>query len=473
MRLLTIFILFLSSSLLSQVPVSVVEGYLDVYHPNDNNSTYIGFNSGRSVLPAPRFNTFLGYFSGFSNTSGQLNTFVGSGVATSNTTGSDNSIFGAQAGRENTTGKNNSFFGANAGYENIAGSYNTYLGTEVGYSNTVGQKNTFVGYQSGYMNITGSNNTFIGYQSGYKNLSTQNAYVGYQSGKNNTTGFANSFFGYNSGISNSTGTGNTYIGNSTGFLASTGENNTLLGASSGGNITTGDGNVCLGYTAGPTSNQSNRLYIDNETTNTPLIFGRFDTDLVTINGSFQLGPTNHFNGDDGLIVGPSLPGADIFIAANDAVIIEIGDLSTQDGNFQVWNGALPNNDINRVLIDLDETGNLEIKGTLNQGSDFNRKENIVKINSSEILHKIKNLPISEWQYKGKNIRHIGPMAQDFYEAFGLGQGETTIATVDADGVALAAIKALAEKNARLEKENTQILHKLEELEKLVLLQFQD
>jgi len=52
------------------------------------------------------------------------------------------------------------------------------------------------------------------------------------------------------------------------------------------------------------------------------------------------------------------------------------------------------------------------------------------------------------------------MAQDFYAAFGLGQGETTIATVDADGVALAAIKALAEENRELKQRISQ-LEKLE------------
>jgi len=99
----------------------------------------------------------------------------------------------------------------------------------------------------------------------------------------------------------------------------------------------------------------------------------------------------------------------------------------------------------------DEAGDLEIKGTLDQGSDFNRKENIIAVSTSEVLKKIMHLPISEWQYKGQDIRHLGPMAQDFYKAFGLGQGETTIATVDADGVSLAAIKALAEENQNISK----------------------
>lgn len=64
------------------------------------------------------------------------------------------------------------------------------------------------------------------------------------------------------------------------------------------------------------------------------------------------------------------------------------------------------------------------------------------------------------------------MAQDFYAAFGLGQGETTIATVDADGVAFATIQALNEKlenkNYVLENEVTNLKERISKLEKLIL-----
>ena len=62
----------------------------------------------------------------------------------------------------------------------------------------------------------------------------------------------------------------------------------------------------------------------------------------------------------------------------------------------------------------------------------------------ELLESLKELPIYEWQYKGKDRRHIGPMAQDFHAAFGLGDDDKTIATIDADGIALAAIQAQQE-----------------------------
>jgi hypothetical protein len=68
--------------------------------------------------------------------------------------------------------------------------------------------------------------------------------------------------------------------------------------------------------------------------------------------------------------------------------------------------------------------------------------------------KIRNLPVTRWSYRvdKDNIRHIGPMAQDFYAAFKLGDNDKAIGTVDADGVALAGIKALEERTAKLATE---------------------
>jgi trimeric autotransporter adhesin len=77
-------------------------------------------------------------------------------------------------------------------------------------------------------------------------------------------------------------------------------------------------------------------------------------------------------------------------------------------------------------------------------SDRNLKEHITPVDSREILQKLADMPISQWNYRAQDasIQHIGPMAQDFYAAFGLGDDDRYIATVDADGVALASSQAL-------------------------------
>ena len=54
------------------------------------------------------------------------------------------------------------------------------------------------------------------------------------------------------------------------------------------------------------------------------------------------------------------------------------------------------------------------------------------------------MPIREWNYKAQDaaVRHVGPTAQDFHAAFGLGEDPLRISTIDADGIALAAVQAL-------------------------------
>ena len=95
------------------------------------------------------------------------------------------------------------------------------------------------------------------------------------------------------------------------------------------------------------------------------------------------------------------------------------------------------------------TGNALLLGTLTQGSDRNRKENITRINSASILDKVAGLDISQWNYIDEEIPHIGPMAQDFYAAFGLGGTDKGIASIDSDGIALVAIQALKAENDAL------------------------
>ena len=114
-------------------------------------------------------------------------------------------------------------------------------------------------------------------------------------------------------------------------------------------------------------------------------------------------------------------------------------------------------------------------------SDRNAKENLQPVSATEMLEKVAVLPLSTWNYKSQDasIRHIGPMAQDFKAAFGVGETDTGITTVDADGVALAAIQGLNEKvesgkqkaesrMERLEAENAELKRRLEGLEQLVL-----
>jgi hypothetical protein len=89
-------------------------------------------------------------------------------------------------------------------------------------------------------------------------------------------------------------------------------------------------------------------------------------------------------------------------------------------------------------------------------SDRNIKDNFAAVDPQVILERVANLPIETWNYsfQGEGIRHIGPMAQDFYQAFNVGEDDRHINMVDANGVVLAAIQALygmvQEKDRRIE-----------------------
>ncbi len=156
----------------------------------------------------------------------------------------DTNIFiGKDSGRVNNQaggGWSNTFVGSTAGYSNTAGTYNVALGSQALYSNSNGGSNIAIGHQALRANSTTSNNTAIGHTA-----------------LRSTTAGNNTALGYGSGYSNSTGTGNIFIG----------------------------------YSAGYSETASNKLYIENSNSASPLIWGDFNTDVVNINGSLGIGTT--------------------------------------------------------------------------------------------------------------------------------------------------------------------------------------
>ena len=105
-------------------------------------------------------------------------------------------------------------------------------------------------------------------------------------------------------------------------------------------------------------------------------------------------------------------------------------------------------------------------GSWSWDSDRKSKDSLAPVDGREILDRVVELPITSWNYKAQppEIRHLGPMAQDFSAAFGLGETDTGISSVDANGVALAAIQglnqkleqALAQKEARIAELETRL-----------------
>jgi hypothetical protein len=101
-------------------------------------------------------------------------------------------------------------------------------------------------------------------------------------------------------------------------------------------------------------------------------------------------------------------------------------------------------------------------------SDRRKKENFSPVDGEAFLKKIARMELTSWNYKGQDpklYRHYGPMAQDFYAAFGNdGVGtignDTTINQADMEGVSLVAIQALVKRTEELKKENEQLKQQL-------------
>ncbi|OQA26902.1 MAG: hypothetical protein BWY59_01233 [Verrucomicrobia bacterium ADurb.Bin345] len=103
-------------------------------------------------------------------------------------------------------------------------------------------------------------------------------------------------------------------------------------------------------------------------------------------------------------------------------------------------------------------------------SDCNLKENFRPVDTREVLERLSRVPITEWNFKTQapEVRHLGPMAQDFHAAFGLGGSDDKgIGNLDASGVALAGIQGLYRENQELKAQLVATQERLEAMEKRI------
>lgn len=116
--------------------------------------------------------------------------------------------------------------------------------------------------------------------------------------------------------------------------------------------------------------------------------------------------------------------------------------------------------------ELHVAGDAVLEGYLSERSDVFAKENFKMVNGSDVLERLSEIPISVWNYKDDESKtdHMGPMAQDFYAAFGLGKDDTHIAALDVNGVALASIQALSKSITEKETEIQMLNEKVNSLE---------
>ncbi len=254
-------------------------------------------------------NTFWGYKSGASNTSGKSNTAVGDSAFFRNTTGTTNIAIGALALSGNTSGYSNVAIGTHALLNNTVKNNlvaigdstlyynenveNTAIGSKALFANTLGYANTATGFKALNSNTTGYYNTATGRSALFRNLTgafntangsfalldnttgngnTANGYAALYSNttgafntangsnalRHNTLGVQNTTSGYNSLYFNTTGSGNTASGNEALYENTIGNDNTANGNSALVSNTTGNSNTAVGNSALILSTTGNR-----------------------------------------------------------------------------------------------------------------------------------------------------------------------------------------------------------------------
>jgi hypothetical protein len=124
----------------------------------------------------------------------------------------------------------------------------------------------------------------------------------------------------------------------------------------------------------------------------------------------------------------------------------------------------------RFVLGVDGSGNptwtcsLSYGGNWTCSSDRNLKDNLTLADGQETLERLAQMPVYYWNAKGNSTQHIGPMAQDFYAAFEVGDSDVAIDAIDLDGVALAAIQGLYAQNQELTAENATLQRQVDDLE---------
>jgi trimeric autotransporter adhesin len=155
-----------------------------------------------------------------------------------------------------------------------------------------------------------------------------------------------------------------------------------------------------------------------------------------------------------------------FVSATNGIGINCG-AQRGDGGGQYWLNL--GNVIGSDLIETSTGAHLTTAGIWSNASDKNRKTGFTPVSGREILEKLSALPVRQWRYTNElsSVRHLGPTAQDFKAAFGLGTDDKSIGTVDEEGVALAAIQGLNQKVEQQRAENAELKQELTELKNLI------
>jgi hypothetical protein len=447
------------------------------------NGVAIGSGAGNQIL-GTALNSFVGGGNANSIQDGSMNSVVAGGMGNVVQGGALNSFIGG--------GQNNQTFAAfstiNGGGGNVVianGNYSTIGGglqnTASGLYSTVagGDGNTASGLEAtvggGTSNVASQRDATV--SGGFTNKAIgQYATVG--GGSNNIASGTESFIGggalnsasqqyatVSGGFQNSAGGVNSTVGGGTLNIAN-GQYATVPGGYSSG--AGGLASFAAGYKASA-GNDNSFVWSDGETTFAN-VFGYYSSDRpqqfkiqagggieMDVSGSSSVNPAAVYinstsaNGVGLFVVQPNSTDACLVLnsfAAGSGPCTGGGDLIKGFG-WSLAQGPNPcfSGSPNQLVFEVTVTG--DVHGhSFTSISDRNAKENFAAISPAQVLEKVNSLPITQWNFKGaeSDVQHIGPMAQDFHDAFGLnGPDDKHISLTDEGGVALAAIQGLNQK----------------------------
>jgi trimeric autotransporter adhesin len=348
-------------------------------------------------------------------------------------TGASNVFIGNKSGRNTTWGSRNIFLGNQAG-ENAMCNASILIGEYAGISMGVtdlAEYNIAIGQSAG-STAAGYGNIFIGPYAGRTAKGNENNYLGSEAGNKTTTGYGNVFLGSKAGLSNLTGYSNVFVGNS-----------------SGSSNSAGYGNVMIGTSAGSGETGSNKLYIANSNTSTPLIKGNF-------------------------------PNTDLTLTANTVTVAHATGTSyglyiknkenTNDWHFYQYSTG---------RLGLFYNGSYRGEWNIDTGaytftSDRRLKQNISEI--GRVSDKIAKIEPKTYNYIGQTDmgkKYTGLIAQevaDIFPEFVSYNEEEDIYTIDYAGLSVIALQGIKEQQSKisgLEAENRDLLSRIEAIEALL------
>ncbi|MDF1697267.1 MAG: tail fiber domain-containing protein [Saprospiraceae bacterium] len=434
---------------------------------------YIGNGAGEFVGGSSE-SIGIGYQT-MSNSSGFRNIGIGMD-ALKFTTKWDNIAIGKNAMLNSQIGISNIAIGSYSLESDLVSWFNIGIGQyalrNLGGTGQESNNNVAVGYSSQSENLTGKRNVSVGGQSLSQGIDvTDNVAIGYNA-LNEGLGDQNVAVGVKALKKADLANNSVAIGYEAGFNDTLASNSVLIGyqAGRGSNKHAKSGNVFIGYQAGYNELASNKLYIDNSNTSSPLIEGNFLTNVLEINGAMYTYGNTYIDGTLTLTENATFEGSVTDFehgnsGSSSGLVLKNSSsndywrmyVSSSTGDLRLFNNA---NGSGSTLVGKFD----QVSGAYTTPSDQRLKTDVRRVES--VLPALLSTQINSYKFKAQKTeqRSIGVMAQEVKEIFPElvhYDASTDSYTVDYAGFSMVALKAIQEQQSIIEELITRI-EKLED-----------